>query len=177
MPMFWSLRITASKLRPLNPAAFVKLTVTAAVGAAFLYGDFVLFRRLFEAVGHVEETSPFFALGLLRNLTALVFLIAVVILFSSAMTAAIGAFFTDLDLDTFHAAPRSKTRLVLARWLKTFAQSATVVYIFIIPMFVAFAQRYAAPPSFYPLMLINLAILLAIPVTAGALVIMILVRF
>ncbi len=173
----WPLRIAVSKLRPFNLAAVVKLAITALIGAAFLYGDFVLFRRLFKAISDVEQQTPFFALGLLRNLIALVFLIAVVILFSSAMTAAIGAFFADLDLDTYHAAPRSKTRLVLARWFKTFAQSATIVFVFIVPMFVAFAQRYGAPPSFYPVVLVNLALLLAIPVTLGALVILALVRF
>src|SRR5262245_57706821 len=173
----WPLRIATFKLRPLSAGTVVKLAVTAAVGAAFLYGDFVLFRRLFNAVADVERTSPFFALGLLRNLIALVFLIAITILFSSSMTTAIGAFFADLDLDTYHAAPISKTRLVLQRWFKTFAQSATIVYIFIIPMFVAFAQRYRSPASFYPVALVNLAILLAIPVTFGALVIIALVRF
>jgi len=173
----WPLRVTLSKLRPFNGAAVVKLAITAIIGALFLYGDFALFRRLFRAIADVEQSTPFFALGLLRNLLALVFLIAVVILFSSAMTAAIGAFFADLDLDTYHAAPMAKTRLVLARWFKTFAQSATIVYIFIIPMFVAFALRYGLPASFYPVMLLELAVLLAIPVTLGALVIIALVRF
>src|ERR1051325_9800304 len=168
--------IAFSKLRPFNAATIVKLAVTASVGAAFLYGDLVLFRRLFAAVAEVEKATPFFALGLLRSLIALVFLIAVTILFSSSMTAAIGAFFADLDLDTYHAAPMPKTTLVLERWFKTFAQSATIVYIFIVPMFVAFAQRYRAPASFYPVVLINLALLLAIPVTLGALVILVLVR-
>jgi ABC-2 type transport system permease protein len=173
----WPLRIALSKLRPFNGAAIVKLTITALIGAAFLYGDYVLFRRLFRAIANVEEQTPFFALGLLRNLLALVFLIAVVILFSSAMTAAIGAFFADLDLDTWHAAPRSKTRLVLARWFKTFAQSATIVYVFLIPMFFAFDAQYGVAWPFYPAMLGNLALLLAIPVTLGALVILALVRF
>jgi ABC-2 type transport system permease protein len=170
-------KIAIAKLRPFNAATILKLAISAAIGAAFLYGDFVLFRRLFTAVAQIEASSPFFALGLLRNLIALVFLIAVTILFSSSMTAAIGAFFADLDLDTYHASPMSKTRLVLARWLKTFTQSATVVYIFILPLFVAFAQRYHVPASFYPVVLLNLAVLLAIPVTLGALVIVALVRF
>src|SRR5947208_4410055 len=143
--MLWPFKIAISKLRPFNAGAVIKLIVTAAIGAAFLYGDFVLFRRLFNAIADIEQSSPFFALGLLRNLIALVFLIAITILFSSSMTTAIRAFFAHLDLDTYHAAPMSKTRLVLKRWFKTFAQSATVVYIFILPMFVAFAQRYLAP--------------------------------
>ena len=173
----WPARLLTAKLRPLNAAASVKLAITAAIATAFLYGDFALFRRLFRAVAHVEETTPFFAAGLLRNLLALVFLVAVVILFSSAMTAAIGAFFTDLDLDLYHAAPRAKWRVVLARWGKTLAQSATVVYVFLIPMFVAYAGQYPQRWTFFPLVLVNLAMLLAIPVTLGALAIVTLVRW
>src|SRR3954454_3535005 len=152
-------RLGIAKLRPFNTGTVVKLIVTTAVGAALLYGDFKLFQRLFDAVSTVEQQSPFFALGLLRNLIALVFLIAVTILFSSSMTTSIGAFFADLDLDSYHAAPMSKTRLVLARWFKTFAQSATIVYVFIIPMFAAFARHYHSPAAFYPVVLLNLAIL------------------
>jgi ABC-2 type transport system permease protein len=173
----WPLRITLSKLRPFNAATITRTAIVCALFAAFLYGDFALFRRLFAALAKIEQATPFFALGLLRNLLALVFLAAVVMLFSSAMTAAIGAFFSDLDLDTFHTAPLSKTRIVVSRWAKTFAQSATMVYLFIAPMFVAFAQRYHTPMRFYPIALINLALLLAIPVTLGALVIVVLVRF
>ena len=175
--MFWPLRITVSKLRPFNAATITRTSIVVALFALFLYGDFALFRRLFVAMAKVEEASPFLALGLLRNLLALVFLAAFVMLFSSAMTAAIGAFFSDLDLDTYHAAPLSKTRLVIARWGKTFAQSATMIYIFIAPLFIAFAQRYHTPARLYPIALVNLALLLAIPVTLGALVIIVLVRF
>jgi ABC-2 type transport system permease protein len=175
--MIWPIRIATSKLRPFNAATITRTAIVALLFAAFLYGDFALFRRLFAALAKVEQATPFFALGLLRNLLALVFLAAVVMLFSSAMTAAIGAFFSDLDLDIFHAAPLSKTRIVVSRWAKTLAQSATMLYLFIAPMFVAFAQRYRMPMRFYPIALINLALLLAIPVTLGALVIIVLVRF
>ena len=173
----WPARLLTAKLRPFNAAAIVKLGVTAAIAAAFLYGDFALFRRLFRAIANVEQTTPMFAIGLLRNLLALVFLVAVVILFSSAMTAAIGAFFTDLDLEVYHAAPRAKSRIVAARWAKTLAESATVVYVFLIPMFVAYARQYPVPRTFFPVVLANLALLLAIPVTLGALAIVSLVRW
>jgi len=175
--MIWPLRIALSKLRPFNAATITRSAIVAILFAAFLYGDFALFRRLFGALANVEEASPFFALGLLRNFLALVFLAAAVMLFSSAMTSAIGAFFSDLDLDTFHAAPLSKTRLIIARWGKTLAQSATMIFVFIVPMFVAFAQRYGTSARFYPIVLIDLALLLTISVTLGALVIVILVRF
>ena len=175
--MLWPIRIALAKLRPFTVATMTRTSIVVTLFAAFLYGDFALFRRLFAAMAKVEEASPFLALGLLRNLLALVFLAAFVMLFSSAMTSAIGAFFSDLDLDTFHAAPLSKTRLVVTRWGKTLAQSATMIYIFIAPMFVAFAQRYHTPVRLYPVALVNLALLLSISVTIGALVIVVLVRY
>jgi ABC-2 type transport system permease protein len=173
----WPLRLLLARARPLNGAAIAKIAITAVIFTLFIVGDFLLFLRLFGAVAEVEKATPFFALGILRNLLAMVFLVAVVILFSSAMTAAIGAFFTDLDLDVYHAAPRSKTRLVLSRWGKTLAESATIVYVFLIPLLVAFAWQYRTPRGFYPIALISLALLLSLPATLGTLIIVVLVRF
>lgn len=174
----WPLRIALSKLRPLDAAAFLRIAIVAAVFAAFLYGDFLLFARLFRAVAQVEAATPFFALGLLRNLLAMVFLVAFVVLFSSALTAAIGAFFVDLDLDIYHSAPMSKTRIVLTRWFKTLAQSATIVFVFLVPLFVAFARQYhAGSPRFYAATLASLALLLSIPVSVASLAIVLLVRW
>ncbi len=173
----WSSRIALSKLRPLNVAAFVRIAIVVVTFAAFLYGDYALFRRLFRATAQIEEATPFFALAILKNVLAMVFLVATIVLFSSAMTAAIGAFFTDLDLDIYHAAPQRKFTIVLSRWSKTLLQSATIVFAFIVPMFVAFARQYDRPISFYPIVLVNLALLLTIPVTLASLTIVLLVRW
>src|SRR6266852_5092406 len=173
----WPLRIALAKLRPFDASAIVKLGITSMIVTSFLCGDYVLFRRLFGAVAKIEATSPFFALGLLRNVLALAFLVAFAVLFSSSMTAAIGAFFTDLDLETYHAAPLPKWRLVIGRLTKTFVQSSTIIYIFLVPMFIAFARQYHVKAWFFPVVLINLALLLAIPVMFGSAVIIALVRY
>jgi len=173
----WSLRITLSKLRPINARSVTRTLIVVAVFAAFIYGDFALFCRLFLATSQLQTMTPLLALGLLRNLLALVFLVATVVLFSSSMTVAIGSFFTDLDLDTYHAAPRRRTRIAVARWGKTLVQSATIVFAFLIPMIVAFARQYGAKASFYPLVIANLALLLSIPVSLASIVIVLLVRW
>jgi ABC-2 type transport system permease protein len=173
----WPVRITLAKLRPFNGSAAVKLSISLLIFAAFMYGDFALFDRLFRGIAQIEKATPFFALGLLRNVLALAFLVAVTMLFSSSMTVAIGSFFNDLDLDTLHAAPMRKSRLVLSRWFKTFFQSAAIVYIFTIPIFVAFAKHYRVGGWFYPEVLANLGLLLSIPVTLGTITIVLLVRF
>jgi ABC-2 type transport system permease protein len=173
----WPLRIAAAKLRPWNAATMTRTLIVVSVVAAFLFADYALFWRLFRAAQQVERDTPFFALGLLRNLLGLVFLVSTVVLFSSAMTTAIGSFFTDLDLDLYHGGPRSKLRIALARWLKTFAQSATVVFLFLIPLFVAFAIRFERGWTFYPVMLAHLALLLSIPVSLASMLILVLVRW
>jgi ABC-2 type transport system permease protein len=175
--MIWSLRIFLAKLRPVNAAAIIRVAVVAAIFAVFLWGDFVLFRRLFGAIAQIEAATPFFALGILRNLLALVFLVATVVLFSSALTTAIGSFFTDLDLDVYHSAPRSKFALLIARYCKTLLQSAAVVFAFLAPVVVAFAEQYPRPWTFPWMVLANIALLLTIPVSLACTVIILLVRW
>jgi ABC-2 type transport system permease protein len=173
----WPLRLTLARLRPVTPASAVRTLIVCGVVAAFLYGDYALFKRLFQAAVRIEEETPFFAVAIVRNLLALVFLVATVVLFSSSMTAAIGAFFTDLDLDIYHAAPRPKLRIASSRWAKTLAQSATVVFLFLVPLFVAYAAVFPRPGAYYPAVLINLALLLTIPVSLSSLLIVVLVRW
>lgn len=173
----WPLRIALSRLRPFNLAMFLRTVIVALLFALFVWGDFALFRRLFRAIAEVEKNTPLFALGILYNLLSLVFLVATVVLFSSALTAAIGSYFTDLDLDFQHAAPRTKLRIAISRWAKTFVQSAIVIFAFIIPMIAAFAMQYGRPASFYFVAAANLALLLSIPVTLASIVIVLLVRW
>jgi ABC-2 type transport system permease protein len=175
--LVWPLRIALSRLRPFGATAIVRASIVIGTVAIFLVGDYLLFAKIFAAVTDVERQNPVFALVLLRNFLGLAFLVATVILFSSAMTAAIGAFFTDLDLDLYHAGPRSKLRIAVARWIKTLAQSASVVYLFLIPLVLAFGHVYGRTLSFSLIVLGNLALLLTIPVTFAATVILLLVRW
>ncbi|HEX6179069.1 MAG TPA: hypothetical protein VF057_11970 [Thermoanaerobaculia bacterium] len=173
----WPLRIALARLRPLNATAILRIAIVLAVFAAFLWGDYVLFLRLFGAIKQVEVATPFFALGILRNILALVFLVATIVLFSSALTTAIGSFFTDLDLDVYHSAPRGKARVVLTRYSKTFLQSSAVVIAFLLPMIAAFARAYPQPREFQAVAFLNIVLLLSIPVSLAAAAIILLVRW
>ncbi|HEX2060405.1 MAG TPA: hypothetical protein VHK90_06665 [Thermoanaerobaculia bacterium] len=170
-------RIALARLRPVNAAMITRTAIVLTAVALFLVADYALFRRLFYATATVEAETPAFALALLRNLLGLVFLTATVILFSSSLTAAIGSFFTDLDLDIYHAAPRSKLRIAVARWLKTLLQASAVVFLFLIPLVLAFAHQYRKPWTFLPVVLVNLALLLSIPVSLASTAILLLVRW
>lgn len=173
----WALRIALARFRPAGAALAVKVTVATGMLALFLALDYQVFRRLFRAAARIEEMTPFFALGLVENFLALVFLVALFVLFFSALTSSIGAFFTDLDLEVYHAAPRSRTRVAAERWMKTLVQSSWVVVAFLVPMFFAFAAQHGLGLTFVVRTTLNLVLLLVVPVSLACLVILLLVRY
>jgi ABC-2 type transport system permease protein len=173
----WPLRLLLARLRPLNAATVTRSLIVVALSATLLAGDYVLFRRIFRAIGTIEPLNPALALALDQGLLSMVFLVAGIVLLSSAMTASIGSFFTDLDLDLFHAAPIRTSSLLGRRWAKTAVQSGTWVAVFLLPLIAAFGGVYRLPITFFFETAAAMLLVLSIPVTAGSLVILILVRF
>jgi ABC-2 type transport system permease protein len=173
----WALRLALARFRPVNGALFVKVAAITLLLASFVALDYRIFQKLFGAAAKIEAMTPFFALGLITNFLGLVFLVAFFVLFFSALTSSIGAFFTDLDLEIYHSAPRSRVRLALERWGKAFVQSSYVVVVFLIPVFVAFADQYNLDLSFVLIATLNLLLLLVTPVSIAASAILLLVRY
>ena len=173
----WPLRIALARLRPLGVSLAVRLTIVGSLFLLFLWGDYEVFRRLFRAAAQIESLSPFFAVGLIENFLGLVFLVALMTLFFSAMTTAIGAFFTDADLELYHAAPVGRLRLVAQRWLMTLIQSSWLVVFFLLPMFVALAGQYEQGSRFLLISAIDLIALVSIPVSLATILILLLVRY
>lgn len=175
--VIWPLRISLARLRPWNAASITRAGAVGVVFALFLWGDYLLFRRIFQAIVSVESLSPFFALGILMNLLGLVFLVAMLVLFFSSLTTSIGAFFTDHDLEVWHASPVSRTRIVATRFIRTFAQSAGVIYLFLVPVVIALASTYELGTAYVIANASRMLLLLFPPVAMAATVILLLVRF
>lgn len=175
--VYWPVRIALARLRPWSAAAATRLAIVLAIFALLLSGEFLLFRRVFAAVTEIESLSPFFALGILMNLLGLAFLVAMLVLFFSTLTVTIGAFFTDQDLETWHAAPVSRGSIIRARLLRTLFQSSAIVFIFLVPIIVAFANEYSLGVLFVLRISALLLMLFLTPVSLGAAVILLLIRF
>jgi ABC-2 type transport system permease protein len=170
-------RIALARLRPWTAANVFKVAVVSALFGLFLWGDYALFRRLFSVVADIERLTPFFALGLIENLLGLVLLVGLLVLFSSALTTAIGSFFTDLDLETFHAAPVSRFSLLAARWRKALLHSSYLVVAFLSPLFLALGLEYGAGWRFYATAAAGLLLFVTAPVSLAAATVVVLVRF
>lgn len=164
-------------MRPVGPGLALRLTVVGALVLLFLWGDFELFRRLFRATAQIEALSPFFAIGLIENFLGLVFLVSMMTLFFSAMTTAIGAFFTDADLEIYHAAPLPRLRIVATRWVATMVQSSYLIVFFLIPVLVALTLQYEQSFVFLTVAIVDLILLVSIPVSLAAMIVLFLVRF
>ena len=175
---FWPLRIALARFRPFNAALITKAVLVGTLFIFFLLGDYLLFRRVFKLTLQIESATPFFALGLIQNLLGMVFLISFGVLFFSSLTAAIGAFFADADLEIYHAGPAAKVRIVMGRWIKTAIQSSYLVVAFLIPLFWALADTYQLnAPLFAAQSTLRLMLMLAAPISLACAVIILLVRF
>lgn len=173
----WGLRLLVARGRPWTIATIARAVVVLSLVATFLYADYRIFLKLFTAARKIEELTPIFALGLIENFLGLVFLIGMMVLFFSAMTASIGGLFTDLDLELLHAAPVPRARLALGRFAGIAAQSSYLVVIFLVPLLLALQHVMGAGISFTVAGTIGLVLLLLVPVGFAATLILLLVRF
>lgn len=173
----WPLRIALAKLRPVNWKLAVQLNVVTVIFLFFLVGDYAVFRRVFRAAARIESLTPMFSLGLIENFLGLVFLIASFVLLFSSMTSAIGSYFTDHDLEIYHAAPRRRETILVARWGKTFVQASYLIIVFLVPMFAALFEQYRA--GLWPVVasFVDLVLLVSIPISLASMVILFLVRY
>lgn len=175
--MRFGIRLAVAKLRPFGFDTVAKLFIVGTLFGSFLWGDYALFRKLFDLTATIEAMTPFFALGLIENLLGLVFMIAMFVLFFSALTSSIGSFFTDLDLDLHHSSPVAKPKILIARWVKTLVQSSYLVISFLIPVFFAIAAQYERGALLILQSTASLVLLLATPVSLASLGVIILIRF
>ncbi|MFN2442651.1 MAG: hypothetical protein ABR517_08205 [Thermoanaerobaculia bacterium] len=173
----WGLRLLIARGRPWSLATVARAAVVLSLVGTFLYADYRIFVKLFTAARKIEELTPIFALGLIENFLDLVFLIGMMVLFFSAMTASIGGLFTDLDLELLHAAPLPRVRLALGRFAGIAAQSAYLVVLFLIPLLLALQHVTGAGMAFTLSGTLGLILLLIVPVGFAATLILLLVRY
>ncbi|MGH9456640.1 MAG: putative ABC transporter permease subunit [Thermoanaerobaculia bacterium] len=171
------MRLFLARARPYGPALAVKALVVATLLVAFLYGDYRIFRRLFAAARRIETLTPMFALGLIENFLGLVFLVASMVLFFSAMTSAISSLFLDFDLETWHAAPVSRLRIATARLGKALVQSAYLVFFFLMPVIVALQLELGKSAAFSVAGGAGVVLMLVPPVCLACTIVLLLVRF
>ncbi len=163
LPAFWSARNRARRAEKgdgLRAALFSGLGL--AVAAALFAVTFWLAWQLLD----YEELGDY----LVRLGLGWLFLTFLSFVSFSAVVSSLSTFFLSEDLRLLVAAPVPGVRLFHSRFARTVAQSAWMVFAFLLPVLLALGLARCAPPSFYPLAAAVVAPFVVIPSALGAVV-------
>src|SRR5690606_521497 len=110
-----------------------------------------------------------------RSLEGLLVVLMVAVAFS-VLTGAIGTLYGSTDLPFLLSLPAAAWRVCGLNVAETYASSALLPAVFTVPVIVALGIHRGAAAVFYPLALLALAGLYALPVALGALLSLVLMR-
>jgi len=110
-----------------------------------------------------------------RSLEGLLAVLMVAVAFS-VLTGAIGTLYGSVDLPFLLSQPVAAYRVFALKVAETYASSALLPAVFTVPVLVALGGERSAPAVYYPIALLALASLYALPVALGALLALMLMR-
>ena len=161
--------LNAVRLAPLRYAVGVGflLAVGWGVQAATLRG--VRFVDGFPAIDTIADAA------LQRSLEALVTLLLLAVAFS-VLTTAITTLYSSDDLPFLLSLPVAAPRVFGLKVTETYLSSALVPALLTIPVLLGLGMARAAPWSYYPVSILAVLALFAVPVTLGAMAALVLMR-
>ena len=113
---------------------WIKLFILALVGLAFWGGILAVSLRVLTYFKSIEELGTIIAFKLLSMMLITLFSL---LIFSSILTA-LSKLFLSKDLNLVHALPVESYRIFLARWFESMVDSAWMVVIYMLPVFIAY---------------------------------------
>ncbi len=146
----------------------IKLFILAVIGLLFWSGIFAVSLRVLTYFKSIEELGTIIAFKLLSMM--LITLMSLLI-FSSILTA-LSKLFMSKDLNLVHALPVESHRIFLARWIESMVDSAWMVVVYTLPVFMAYGIIFQGGPFFYVAMLSSILTLTATASGLSAIVVM-----
>ena len=164
-PRLWSTRARGKRRRRERR---LKLAVLGTIGLAFWAGIFALSLRILLYFKGVEQLGDLLAYKLLSMVLLTFFSL---LIFSSILTI-LSKLYLSRDLPLVHAMPVAGHKVFLARWIESTVDSAWMVMVYALPVFVAYGIVFRAGPFFYLNILVNLASLSVIASAVSAVLVM-----
>lgn len=146
----------------------IKLFVLAMAGLVFWGGILAVSLRVLAYFKSIEELGTIIALKLLSMM--LITLLSLLV-FSSILTA-LSKLFLSKDLNLVHALPVESHRIFLARWIESMVDSAWMVVIYTLPVFIAYGIVFNGGPFYYIAMTSSIVALAIIASGLSAIVVM-----
>ena len=159
----------AVRRAPLRYLVGVSLLALVAWGIQWAVFRGVVFVDQFPAIGTIADAA------LQRSLEALVTLLMLAVAFS-VLTSAVTTLYASDDLPFLLALPLEAPRVFGMKVVETYLSSALVPALLTVPVLVGLGLARDAPLSYYPVGLLAVLALFAVPVTLGALAALVLMR-
>jgi ABC-2 type transport system permease protein len=128
----------------LEGRAWVRILL-ALISFLFWAGIFAVVYRVLVYFQSVEGFGDILA----RKLLSMVLLTFFSVLIFSSILTALSTLYLSKDLPLIHAAPISADKVFLARWIESTFDSSWMLFLFGLPVFLAYALVYNAGPGFY----------------------------
>ncbi len=155
----------ALRRRPLRAWALAFLT------GAFWVGSFLLFAHTLRFFQTITALGPV----LTQRLLVMLFVSFFAILIISNVVTALTTYYLSPDVRFLLAAPVTRRRIHLARFIETLGASSWMVLLFGFPVFLAYGTVFHAGPLYYGAVLATLVPFLIIPAALGVMLTTVLV--
>ena len=142
-PRLWSF-LNGNVARDREPRN-IKWLLFGGIGFLFWAGIFTVFCRVLRYFQGVEGFGDILAYKLLSMVLITFFAL---LIFSSIITA-LSKFYLSRDLVLVHALPVSPAQIFLARWIESTIDSAWMVVVYSLPIFLSYGIVYRAGVLFY----------------------------
>jgi ABC-2 type transport system permease protein len=147
--------------------------LVALIGGGFLF--FFLFKWIFDIFTTLSAVTTI-GTGLIDNFIIVVFLSFFVFLMISGITVSIHYLFISSDLPLLMVSPLSNNSIFTFKLIEAMFANSTLFFFMGIPIFIAYGIITQAQWYYYPLMVINALLFLAIPISIAFLGALLIVR-
>ena len=142
-PKIWP--FTNRSVRQNTRGGFLKLFFFGTIGLLFWVGIFVVALRVLTYFKGIAEIGDILGYKLLSMILIVSFAL---LIFSSILTS-LAKLFLSRDLQLVHAMPVSSYKIFISRWIDSTVESAWMVVIFTLPIFLAYGIVYQSGLFYY----------------------------
>ena len=142
-PRIWP--FTNRSVRQNTRGGFLKLFFFGTIGLLFWVGIFVVALRVLTYFKGIAEIGDILGYKLLSMILIVSFAL---LIFSSILTS-LAKLFLSRDLQLVHAMPVSSYKIFISRWIDSTVESAWMVVIFTLPIFLAYGIVYQSGLFYY----------------------------
>jgi len=151
-----------------------RLLLLTTVAGLFLVGDYAFFFRLLRHISTMPgELGPL----LMAQLLHMIFLTFFSMLIFSNTVTSLSTIYLSSDLLVLMSSPLRLTNVFVSKFVQTLLYSSWMVFLFGLPIFIAFGQVQRATPAYYVWLIPTLLPFLVVPAGLGMLGTMLLMRY